>query len=42
VKHVTKEINVGSEAQYGRRVEKAARNWFNISGRLVFSMESEK
>jgi hypothetical protein len=27
VKHATKEINVGLKAQYGRRVEKAARNW---------------
>jgi hypothetical protein len=43
VKHVTKEMNVGSKAQYGRRVEKAAaRNWCNISGILVSSIGSKK
>jgi hypothetical protein len=37
-----KEMNVESKAQHGRRVEKASRNWCNISGRLVSSMGSTK
>jgi hypothetical protein len=42
VKHVTKEINVGAKAQYGRRVEKSARNWLNMSRKLVSSIGSRK
>jgi hypothetical protein len=34
-KPATKETNEASSAQYGRREEKAARNWLNTSGRSV-------
>jgi hypothetical protein len=37
-----KEINVEFKAQYARRVEKAARNWYNMSGRLFSSMRFRK
>jgi hypothetical protein len=42
VKNATKEINVGSKAQYGRRVEEAAINGLNMPRRLVSSMRSRK
>jgi hypothetical protein len=35
-----KEMNMESKLQHGRRIEKASRNWWNISGRLVSSMGS--
>jgi hypothetical protein len=35
-KPATKETNTASNAQYGRREEKAAKNWLNTSGRWVY------